>query len=370
MKAKNKLKVLLVGQTPPPFHGQAISIQRILDGKYDRLEFFHVRMAFSRSIEEVGRFIPGKFLHLFKVIASVIFMRFRHDLRVLHYPPAGQNRVPMYRDLAILLATRWLFEKTVFFFHARGVSELYARLPPWTQCLFRRAYFRADLAITLSEQSLVDAHGLKAMKSVILPHGLADEYPRFMKARKRNDEMLKMLFVGILRESKGVLVLLEACRTLKASGLDFTVKLVGEFETEEFRQKVFCWVKEKGLQGCVDFPGVLTDEPKWASYADSHIFCFPTFGETFGLVVLEAMQFELPVVATPVGAIPSMVEEGRSGFIVPVDSSKALAEKLTLLVKSPDLREQMGKRGREIYVERYTVGRFRRDLEEAFLSIS
>jgi mRNA-degrading endonuclease RelE of RelBE toxin-antitoxin system len=59
-----RIKVLVVGQTPPPFHGQAIMIERLLVARFSRLELCHVRMAFSSSIADVGRVRPGKLLHL------------------------------------------------------------------------------------------------------------------------------------------------------------------------------------------------------------------------------------------------------------------------------------------------------------------
>jgi glycosyltransferase involved in cell wall biosynthesis len=82
------------------------------------------------------------------------------------------------------------------------------------------------------------------------------------------------------------------------------------------------------------------------------------------------MQFEIPVVATRWRGIPSIVEDGKSGFLVPIKDSQALADKIALLLQDPALCEKMGKRGREIYLERFTLERFWRNIEEAFMSVA
>lgn len=367
---KNMIRVLFVGQTPPPYGGQAIIQQVMLEGRYRLIQFFHVRMAFSREMDEVGRFHIKKLFHLISVIFRIIWMRLRYGIQILYYPPAGPNRIPMYRDIAILLCTRWLFKKTVFHFHAGGISELYRKLSHIEQFLFRLAYFKPALSIRLSELNPPDGAFLNSQKDIIVQYGITDRYSDFTK--KRGIEQIPtILFVGIVRESKGVLVLLDACRLLKESGELFHLKIMGKFDCKVFKQKVYRFVENNGLKDNVDFLGVCTGKKKWLFYNEASIFCFPTFfeSETFGLVVLEAMQFKLPVVATRWRGIPSMVEEGESGFLVPIKDSRAVAEKLSLLLNSPDLQKKMGEKGRQVYLKCFTLDKFLHNIEKAVLTI-
>jgi len=363
--------VLILGQTPPPYHGQAVAIQMILNGAYRQIHFHHVRMAFSREIDEVGKIKVRKIWHLLVVIIKIFYTRLRHNTPILYYPPAGPEFIPVYRDVVILILARWLFKKTVFFFHAGGISELYRRLPGWFRFLFRRAYFGADLAIRPSELNPPDGERLKAVRNIILPHGLPDYYPQFQKSRSTEIDTPTLLFVGALTETKGILILLDTCRILRDLGQKFKVKFVGHFESEAFRNSANLTVARHGLGDRVEFAGVLTGEKKWLAYSQADIFCFPSFykNETFGLVLLEAMQFELPVVATHWRGIPSVVEDGRSGFLVPIKDSCVFSEKVGILLGNAELRKRMGKRGRKIYLERFTAERFWKDLETAFLSV-
>ena len=66
-------RILVVGQTPPPFGGQAIMIEALLDGKYKKAKLFHVRMSFSKEMDDMGKFALSKVFHLLKVVIEIIY---------------------------------------------------------------------------------------------------------------------------------------------------------------------------------------------------------------------------------------------------------------------------------------------------------
>ena len=131
--------VLVVGQTPPPVNGQAVMIQELLDGKYAGIVLHHVRLNFSRSIDEVGSFQVRKLFVLLRTLIDIVIGRLQSQAQVLYYPPAGPMFNPVIRDIFLLIGTRWLFRHTVFHFHAAGLPEIYQRLPWWLKPLFKQA---------------------------------------------------------------------------------------------------------------------------------------------------------------------------------------------------------------------------------------
>ncbi|MGB3848560.1 MAG: glycosyltransferase family 4 protein [Tunicatimonas sp.] len=364
-------KILVVGQTPPPYGGQAVMIESMLKFSFQRVKLYHARMDFSEGMDEIGKFKFAKIVKLLYLIGRIYFLRFRHGISTLYYPPAPPNTIPVVRDIIILNATRWLFKSTIFHFHAAGVSELYAKFSGILKKLYEWAYFYPDVCIRLSEFNPEDGKIFRTGREYIVPNGLPDAGAAYLEMENKpskQDAPIKLLYVGLLCETKGVLVLLESMHYLVQAGHPFVLQLVGRFESVGFQQRVEQFIVQKNLGPYVELLGVRTGEEKHKTFAHADIFCYPTFfeAETFGLVALEAMQFGLPVVATRWRGVPSVVVDQVSGFIVPPQDANAFADKLALLIEDESTRKLMGKKGREIYCQKFTAQRHFALLEVAF----
>jgi glycosyltransferase involved in cell wall biosynthesis len=360
-------RIVFVGQTPPPYHGQALMIEKILKGNYKNIELIHVRMAFSKEIDEIGRPSFSKIFHLFGVIARIYYLRIFKRANILYYPPAGPDKIPIIRDMIILLSTKWLFKKVIFHFHAGGVSEFKSR-SAFFSFLFERTYYNADHAILLSNLNPHDGRNLQAKREWIMPYGIEDNFMEQKDIIKKNNTVPKILFVGVLKESKGVLVLLNACAELKKRRIPFLVELMGKFESKEFEKRVNDLVQQLDIGDGTKFLGVLSGQKKFDAFFNADIFCFPTFyeSETFGVVLLEAMQFSLPVVSTNWRGIPTIVDEGKNGFLVQPHQVVEVANKLEILLKDENLRQRMGKEGRMQFLEKFTLDKFHQSMEQVF----
>lgn len=345
-----------------------------VNGSYRKIEIEHVRLSFSTNMKEIGRVQFSKIIHLFTTILKVLKARFLHRSSVLYYMPAGPDVVPMVRDIIFLIAARWCFPQTVFHFRAAGLSELYERLPRILRFFFRQAYYHPELAIQLSEFNPPDGRAVRAKKVTVIPNGMEDQFlahHRGTGTAKANAHPV-ILFVGILRESKGVMVLLEACKRLHEAQVPFRIRFMGQYESDAFRNEVEAFLDGNGLRDHVEFLGVLKDAPKWEAYAQADLLCFPSHfaSESFGNVLIEAMMFQLPVVATHWRGIPSIVADGETGVLVPIKDPAALAEALARLLKDPELRRSLGERGRQRYLEHFTLDRFYRNMEDALAAVA
>ena len=97
---------------------------------------------------------------------------------------------------------------------------------------------------------------------------------------------------------------------------------------------------EAGLQDVVEFAGEQHDLVPWLSAAD--LFLLPSEQESFGLAALEAMACEVPVVASRVGGLPEIIDDGTTGFLCAPDDLEGMAARAIAVLADPDLRARIG----------------------------
>ncbi len=370
-----KACVLVVGQTPPPYHGQATMIQYLLDSDRDDIQLLHVRMAFSDTMDQVGRLQLQKLWHLLTLIAKIVYYRLTHAIDILYYPPAGPKRVPFYRDVITLLAVRWMFRHTVFHFQAAGLSELFDRLNPLEKLLGRWAFFFPTAGIRLSNLATDDVAFIRARHEFIIPNAASDESLRFANEignrALTTGRPLRILYLGTVCETKGILVLLQACQQLQCRGVSFDLHVVGSFQPASFQEVVRRRIVELGLEGRVQLHGQLINDKKSVAFAGADVFCFPTYYESEGFpcVLVEAMSFSLPIVSTRWRGIPSIVEEGVTGYLTEIQDAQVTAERLQLLASQPELRRQLGQAARDRYLQSFTKLRYQSEVARVFHAV-
>ncbi len=363
---RKRTDILVVGQTPPPIHGQAVMIREFLNGEYASFTLHHVPWDFSVTIADVGKFQVRKLLHMISTLRSILVARFRNRAEAMYFPPTGPHLFSILRDVFLLLGSRWLFRYTIFHFHAAGLMEIYPRLPWFFKPLFNLAYGKPDLAIVLTNEDGRTLSHLQPGRISVIPYGIRDQSEAVPAILERG-ESPRIFFMGVLCEGKGVLTLLDACAVLKKLGVSFRATFAGAFQTPAFREEVEQRISTLDLADVIDFAGVVSGDTKAAQFAAADIFCFPTHyhAESFGVVLIEAMSFGLPIVTTRWRGIPEVVgETGEGAVLVEPRQPELLAQALIPLLEQESLRRSMGAHNRELYLNRYTLDRFRRRMEQ------
>ena len=180
----------------------------------------------------------------------------------------------------------------------------------------------------------------------------------------RSPLTVNLLFLSNLIPSKGVYVLLDACKMLKDRGVAFQCNFVGG-ESKEMDRRVFGEaVKERGLEGHVLYHGPKYGEEKEQYWRMADVFVQPTYEDCFPLTILEAMQHGLPVVSTDEGAVPDMVADGENGFVCRRKDAEGLAQALERLLQDEALRHRMGAEGYRRYKENFTLQCFEQRFTE------
>jgi len=234
----------------------------------------------------------------------------------------------------------------------------------------RTAIENADAVIAVSSRMRDDVLAaypeVAAERVVVIHNGIdAAEY----RPDPRTDVLVRhgidasapyVVFVGRITRQKGIVHLLDAARYLEP-GIGI-VLCAGEPDTAAIRDEVEAKLAElrKTRSGVVWIQAMLPRPELVQILSHAAVFACPSIYEPFGIVNLEAMACGVPIVASAVGGIPEIVEDGRTGFLVPFTPdgtplgapddpegfAKAIAEKLALVVRSPELRQRMGDAGR------------------------
>lgn len=173
--------------------------------------------------------------------------------------------------------------------------------------------------------------------------------------------MFHFLSISNLNTSKGTFVLLDAAEHLLKLTSDFHVHFVGAPTAEISEERMQREIESRGLQRVVTYHGRQYGEEKEARFAEADCFVHPTLDDCFPLVILEAMQHSLPVIATPVGAIPDMVMDRETGMLVPENDAQALADVMLRIICECSF-QKYGNAGNNYYREHFTMKKFEKSL--------
>jgi glycosyltransferase involved in cell wall biosynthesis len=353
-----KKKILFLIPLPPPEYGASISSKTILESKIlnENFEIRHVRLNYSEKFEDIGKLNIKKFLGFFIVNFQVLknLIVFRPNLVYFTIAPLGLG---FLRDSSFALLCKIFRKKILFHIRGKGIKEEIKN--PIKKILYK-IIFKDTKSIILAENLYDDVKDIIRRKDIfILPNAISNHITSqiletiIQKRRKR--KIPNILFLSNLDETKGPLILLKACKILKDKKIKFKCNFVGAFNDEKFKKRFLNEILNYNLDDSVNCLGPKKDMEKNKILADSDILAFPTYYrlETFGRVIIEAMQYGIPVIANGIASIPSIIVHGKTGFILKKNTPEELAEYLRFLIKNKDKAINLGINGYKRFLKNY-----------------
>jgi glycosyltransferase involved in cell wall biosynthesis len=229
----------------------------------------------------------------------------------------------------------------------------------------------ATVVIAVSEHDrhqMVSVEHLPLEKVVHLPNGVP-RLPESAEAKVRaelgiDDSAPVVVSVSVLRAQKALDVLVRAAQRVHAAIPEVRFLIVGEGPE---RDKLVGLVRELALEDVVLFTGHRTDIGDVLAASD--VVASSSVFEGSPLALMESIGAGRPVVATRVGGVPEIVQNGVEGFLVPPGDPEALADRLLVLLRDRDLRERMGAAGRERQRSEFDIQVMVRRLEQLYGSL-
>lgn len=352
---ERKTRLVVAGQTPPPVGGQAIMIARIRDGlaASGSFDVEHLPLFFTRTAQQARRPGAGKVLEVAAVVRRLLRLHAAGPIDALLYPVGGPQRVPLVRDLLLLPWCLFLARRVILHFHAAGIADSIGTYGPVFRRLVRSLYQRTDGAIVMTHFGRRDPEAVGIRRVEVAPLSAPDELDPTLLDRGR--ELPVLMFMGHLCEEKGTPALLEAAAALRDAGLRFRLRLAGEPLAPYTARALTAAIRRLALEDVVEVCGVLTGDAKRQAFASADLFLFPTVApyESFGLAMVEAMMWQLPVLATDWRGNREVLGERAGGRCYPVgpDAAASLQAALADALENRRLWARWGEANRRRYEE-------------------
>lgn len=362
-----KPKILFIMHMPPPVHGAAMVGKYIHDSHIinEAFDCYYFNLTLARNLSDIGKGGIRKFINFLKQLHNI-----RKNVQNIHpqlcYVTPNAKGSAFYKDFFVVILLKLMKQNIIIHYHNKGVSTRQDRI---LDNFLYKIFFKRIKVILLTETLYDDIKKYVNRENVfICPNGI----PETLKEEPtsiRNNKIPHLLFLSNLIISKGVLVLLDACKILKEKGYSFVCDFIGgetqEMNTNQFKEET----NKRGIQNEIVYNGKKYGEEKASYFKNADIFVFPTFyyNETFGLVNLEAMEYKLPIVTTNEGGIKDVVKDGENGFIAQKKDPVSLAICIEKLLNDKQLRQKMGENGYKRFQEKFTLSIFENRMKEILM---
>jgi len=380
-----KPHILLYAPTPPPYAGPEVATSLLLEAvKGEKIKLTHVHSNVRLENGKKGVFdIEGviNFIRVYREFWRAL-LKTRPD-KVYFLLSSGP--VGLLRDIVIIYTIKLTGRIAIAHYRGSSFRSLYEQYPALLRWLVRCSLKRLDCLIVQAEilkplfAGLVAEKKLRVLYNGIKLNGYHPE-PQRLQAKP-----FTILFMGHVAFSKGFYELVQAylqlrqrhaVRLLFAGEQRFAGdrrKAISAFlagatrdffnrEADHIEQVITEFVNEAARHDA-HYLGVVTGEAKARAFAEADVFVLPSYTEGFSMSVLEAMAHGLPVVVTPVGALPEVVREGVNGVFVEVGNSQDLASKLEGLIYERKRALTMGENNARYVAERFGIEQIAAEFE-------
>ncbi|MEC9641508.1 colanic acid biosynthesis glycosyltransferase WcaL [Escherichia marmotae] len=260
---------------------------------------------------------------ILSAICGRVATPFHADVFIAHFGPAGVTAAKL-RELGVIRG------KIATIFHGIDISsrEVLNHYTPEYQQLFRRG----DLMLPISDLWAGRLQKMGCPREKIAVSRMGVDMTRFSpRPVKAPATPLEIISVARLTEKKGLHVAIEACRQLKEQGVAFRYRILG---IGPWERRLRTLIEQYQLEDVVEMPGFKPSHEVKAMLDDADVFLLPSVtgadGDMEGIPValMEAMAVGIPVVSTLHSGIPELVEADKSGWLVPENDARALAQRL------------------------------------------
>ena len=305
---------------------------------------------------------PG-FLAL--AVARIWLEASRGRLGVVHLNLAERGSV--FRKAVLLAATKLVGGRVLLHLHAAQIMQFHAAMGRPGQSLLQWMFRGADHCVVLGEvwrRWVIDQFGVRPGRISIVYNGVPATPPA--QRTLRGDAPFRLLFVGNLLERKGVKDLLRSFATSALMARDIQLTMAGGGPVDAYR----AMAAELGIAERVSFTGWVSQDHARALMVEADALILPAYDEGLPLVILEALASRTPVICTPVGSIPEVLQDRRTALFVTPGDEAGIADAIATLIDQPELGGELSAAGAVLYDRMFTMEAFARSIGSLYAALT
>ena len=323
-------------------------------------DIIHIRTNYSDTFDDIGRMSLKKAKGFINVILKIILVSIKSKPDLVYMMPATAD-FGYVRDFSFLMLLK-LFRRNIILHLRAQITE--NDRSNWLKNKTLKLTFGNNQIIVLGKELVhnispyVDPSNIFILPNAIKNNLTDDEFYKIIEQRKV-EKTLRLTFLSNMMKSKGWQKVLMAANILKIQAVDFKLTFAGSWPSNREEEDYYNMVKQYNLEEECRHIGYVNSEGKHELLSNSNILVFPTENDTFGRVIIEAMEYGIPVIANSVGAIPSIINHNKTGFLLSDNSPEEIAGYILYFIENR-IMIKMGLSARKRFLNFYELNGFKK----------
>ena len=292
---------------------------------------------FNYIITSNGSSIFSKIGYLISSISQLLYYILVKKIKIVHIHGASRNS--FYRKSIYVNICHFFKTKIVYHSHGGNFELFYEQLKKQGRAsIIKNTLDKADVLVVLTNNwkkfysTITDENKIIVLNNIVIP-------PKEIQKKRYSEAPLSFLFLGDIRDKKGIFDLIEVIAANKD-------KLKGKIHLyvggrEEVR-RLETAIKQNELQDIVSFEGWVAGDKKEELFFKSDIYILPSYIEGLPVSILEAMSYGMPIISTNVGGIPELITSGENGILFDAGNKPELLNAINYFLNNPQEVQRMG----------------------------
>jgi len=337
-----KKTIMMVG----PFYKSRGGIASVINGYYESGLIEKLCIKYCATYRD-GTKIWKLLFYLFALLKIAISL---FEIKILHVHTASKWS---FRRLSVILTLGIILNKKIIIhLHGGGFENYFKKASTiekiWITKIFRNA---TKVIVLANNQVQVLSDLLNIDHVVVIPNSIFISKKDISGINNDNKKVLNLIYLGALVKRKGIYDLLQAIKKVSEKFNNFRLILCGEGEFEKVKRTI----DSLDIGQFVIMLGWVDKKVKEDVLNSGHILVLPSYVEAFPMCLLEAMAKGIPVIATSVGGVRDIVDDGINGFIIRPGNVEMLTQKIESLMKDKKLRLKMGSSSYEKVSSKFSI---------------